>query len=164
MSYSIQPLTTKDREAVISLYNYYVENSFAAYPEKKVPNLAFDSYMLGAQALFAAVAKDEKGLVAGFGTARIFNPIPVFHRTVELVYYVSPEHMRKGVGTMLLEYLVGEAGKKKIATFIAGMTSMNEIAIHFHEKNGFTQCGKFEKLGEKKGEVFDVVWMQKIVQ
>lgn len=164
MSYSIHPLTTKEREAVIALFNYYIENSFAAYPEKRLPNLAFDSFMQGTQGYPAAVAKNADGLVIGFCTARSFSPIPVFQRTVEVAYYVAPEHTRKGVGKMLLEYLVEEALKlkKNIHTFTANMAGTNEIAIQFHLKNGFVQCGKFEKVGEKKGEIFDVVWMQKI--
>jgi phosphinothricin acetyltransferase len=42
MEYSISPITNEDRESIIDIFNYYVENSFAAYPENKLPYQAFD--------------------------------------------------------------------------------------------------------------------------
>lgn len=31
MEYSIRPMAKEDREPLIDIFNYYVENSFAAY-------------------------------------------------------------------------------------------------------------------------------------
>jgi L-amino acid N-acyltransferase YncA len=36
MDYSMSPISNEDREPIIDIFNYYVENSFAAYPETKL--------------------------------------------------------------------------------------------------------------------------------
>jgi len=45
MEYSISPISNEDREAIMDIFNYYVENSFAAYPENKLPYQAFDLFL-----------------------------------------------------------------------------------------------------------------------
>ncbi|HQP12426.1 MAG TPA: hypothetical protein PK470_06655 [Candidatus Omnitrophota bacterium] len=43
MKISLAPMSRDDRESVVDIFNYYVENSFSAYPEKKVPYEFFDT-------------------------------------------------------------------------------------------------------------------------
>jgi phosphinothricin acetyltransferase len=33
----------------------------------------------------------------------------------------------------------------------------------FHARNGFSECRRFKKTGQKKGVVFDTVWMEKFI-
>jgi phosphinothricin acetyltransferase len=69
----------------------------------------------------------------------------------------------KGLGTVLVTHLI-EAGREQgIATVLAGISSRNEGSIRFHERLGFVACGRFREIGEKKGQLFDVVWMQRMV-
>ena len=39
----LKPIGPDDREAVVDLFNYYVENSFAAFPQEKLPCAFFDA-------------------------------------------------------------------------------------------------------------------------
>ncbi len=41
MGYSISPMAAEDRKPIIDIFNDYVENSFAAYIESKLPYQAF---------------------------------------------------------------------------------------------------------------------------
>jgi hypothetical protein len=45
MEHIIIPLSSEDREPVMDIFNYYIENSFAAYPEKKFPYQFFDMFL-----------------------------------------------------------------------------------------------------------------------
>lgn len=36
-------------------------------------------------------------------------------------------------------------------------------SINFHKKNGFIECGRFQRIGRKHGQTFDVIWMQKML-
>ena len=42
---SFRPLEESDRVPVVNLFNYYIENSFAAYPEEKVPYEFFSLFL-----------------------------------------------------------------------------------------------------------------------
>jgi L-amino acid N-acyltransferase YncA len=37
MTYTIRRISEQDSHALIDIFNYYIENSFAPFPEKKVP-------------------------------------------------------------------------------------------------------------------------------
>ena len=63
----------------------------------------------------------------------------------------------------MLDYLLAGAKKQGIATILASISSLNEGSIRFHERHGFVECGRFLKVAEKKGMVFDTVWMQKFI-
>ena len=49
-----------DREAVIDLFNYYIENSFAAYPDKKVSYGLFDQFLTLTEGYPAFTVRDEE--------------------------------------------------------------------------------------------------------
>jgi L-amino acid N-acyltransferase YncA len=43
MNINLKPLNQNHKEQIINIYNYYIENSFAAYLENSVP-LIFDQF------------------------------------------------------------------------------------------------------------------------
>jgi len=63
----------------------------------------------------------------------------------------------------LQERLLQEAKEKGISSILAGISSLNSVSLAFHKKRGFQECGRFQKIGRKWGQDFDVVWMQKII-
>jgi phosphinothricin acetyltransferase len=62
-----------------------------------------------------------------------------------------------------MEILTSEARRMGVTTLLAEVSSLNEISLNFHKKNGFRECGRLAGVGRKKGQVFDVVWLQKEV-
>lgn len=163
MSVTLKSMTIANRLAVIDIFNHYIENSFAAYPDRKVPYEFFDILLKAAEEYPALVAEDEKNKVIGFGLLRPYHPFPVFSKTAEISYFIKPEWTRKGVGDLLFTQLIQKAELKGIKSILASIASVNEPSLQFHKKHGFIECGRFRKVGEKKGQVFDVVYMQKML-
>lgn len=162
MDISMSPISNEDRESIMDIFNYYVENSFAAFPETKLPYEAFDMFLQMSQGYPTASVKDKKGNLIGFGLLRVHNPMPTFSKTAEITYFIHPKHTRKGVGTKLLNHLEEEAKKKGITNILANISSLNPKSIDFHKNKGFIECGRFKSVGMKNGQLFDTVWMQKI--
>jgi len=163
MEYTINPISQADRVAIMDIFNHYVENTFAAYPESKLPDAAFDMFLQMSQGFPAGSIKDQDGIIIGFGMLRAHNQIPTFSHTAEVAYFVHPNHTGKGVGRMVLDYLEKGAREKGITNILANISSLNPGSIRFHQRNGFMECGRFEKVGKKKGQVFDIIWMQKML-
>ncbi len=164
MEYSINPISIEDRESIIDIFNYYVENSFAAYAEKKFPYQVFDTFLQMSNGLPTGSIRDSNGRIVGFGMLRTHNPMPTFSRTAEVTYFIHPDHTGKGLGKMLLGSLEKSAVEKGITNILANISSLNPGSIDFHQKNGFVECGRFRRVGTKKGQEFDTVWMQKMLQ
>ena len=163
MPITLEPMTAADRMPVIDIFNFYIENSFAAYLDRKVPYDFFDIFLKAGEGYSAIVAKNETGEVVGFGMLRAYHPFPVFSKTAEISYFIKPEWTGKGVGDLMLTHLIRKAEGKGITSLLASISSLNTPSISFHKKNGFMECGRFKKIGEKKGLVFDVVYMQKML-
>ena len=163
MPVNLEPMTAVDRNPVIDIFNYYIENSFAAYPDHKVSYDFFDHLLKAGESYPAIVVKDGKGTVVGFGMLRAFHSLPVFSKTAEISYFIKPDWVGKGLGKKMLEHLIHKAEEKGITSILASISSLNIQSIGFHKNNGFRECGRFKKIGRKKGQAFDVVYMQKML-
>lgn len=163
MEYDFFPLSSSDREEVIDIFNYYIENSFAAYPERRVPYEFFDLFLQATAGYPTAIAKNKSKTVLGFGMLRPHSPLPTLAGTAEISYFVRPGCTGKGIGSSMLEYLLGEAREKRLHCILASISSFNEGSIRFHSQHGFFECGRFREVGIKHGNFFDIVWMQKLL-
>jgi len=161
MHCNLQPINANDRREIVDIFNYYVENSFAAYPEEKVPYEFFDFLMRAGQGYPSATARTESGEVVGFGLLRPYSPIPTLSQAAEITYFLKPGFTGQGIGKTILDDLQQKAKERGITTILASVSSLNEESLAFHRKNGFTECGRFTEIGLKKGKAFDVVYFQK---
>ena len=150
---------TQEKE-VMDIFNYYVKNSFAAYPEKQLPYEFFGKMIEMTKGYPAYVMKVNEKII-GFCFIRAYNPFPAFSETAEITYFIDKDYSGKGFGKMALEKLEGEAQKLGIKTILASITSENVDSLKFHRKNGFAECGKFPAIGNKFGKPFDIIWMFK---
>jgi len=163
MDFTIAPVSKEDGKAIIDIFNHYVENSFAAYPEDAVPYEFFDFFVNMSAGYPFLVARDGEGNVLGFALLRPHSPVPVFSRTAEITCFIAPQHTGNGMGKAMQERLFDEAGELGISSILAGISSLNSASLAFHKKRGFQECGRFLKIGRKWGQDFDVVWMQKMI-
>ncbi|HPS01652.1 MAG TPA: N-acetyltransferase family protein [Candidatus Sumerlaeota bacterium] len=163
MEFILKPLSEEHRRPVVDIFNYYVENSFAAYPEAPLPCEFFDRYLNAASRYPAFVAEAPDGRIAGFGLLRPHHLLPTFAHTAELTYFILPEFTRCGLGTRLLDRLIEDARPLGITILLASISSLNPASLAFHLKHGFIECGRFPGIGRKNGHLFDVVWMQRTI-
>jgi len=161
MDTTIRSVDQRDWGAVTAIFNHFVANSLAAYPEEPVAADFFAKKHSAAPDHPFLVA-DAGGTIIGFAYLQPFHPIPTMKRSGVLTYFIHPDHTGKGLGSLFLEQLM-EAGRRLgVTNFIAHISSANEGSIRFHARHGFTECGRFLKVGEKAGQTFDMVWMQRV--
>ncbi len=163
MEYEIGPISSEDRKEIVEIFNFYVENSFAAFPEKRVPTEFFNVLMEACRGYPAFAARDAGGRVLGFALLRPHHPMPAFSSAAEISIFIHPEFKGRGKGRSLVERLVDEAKRMGISSILASISSRNEESIAFHGRLGFRECGRFKSIGKKWGEDFDVIWMQKML-
>lgn len=157
----LTPMSGEDRIGIIDIFNYYIKNTYAAYPENEVSYEFFGMLLQATNGYPALTMKTENGEVIGFGFLRPYHPMPVFKRTAEISYFLRKDCVGLGLGKMILDYLVIQAKDLQIDSILASICSLNDCSIKFHLKNGFKECGRFQAIGKKHDQDFDVVWMQK---
>lgn len=165
MNIEFKNMTQEYSKEVIDIFNYYIENTYAAYPESKVPYEFFYKFLELTKGYPAFIIKNnDNDKIIGFCFLRAYNPFPVFRETAEISYFIEKDEVGKGIGTEALKILEREAKKIGINRLLADISSENILSINFHKSNGFEECGRFHNVGKKKGRYFDVVWMEKTLK
>lgn len=164
----IREATPQDTQEMLEIFNYYIDNSFAAYLETPVgPEFFKTSHDEGEpnkSKRYPFYVMEEDNRVIGLGALRPYLPFPNFQHTGVLSYFILPEYTRKGQGTKLLDFLCQEAKKKNMKSLLANVSSKNQASLNFHLKHGFVECGRFKDAGTKFGKYFDIVWFQKFLE
>ena len=111
----------------------------------------------------SAIVLDGDRRVAGFGLLKPFLPFPAFRKTGMLTYFIAPDAVGKGFGTLLLGRLADDARKAGMKALVTNMSSKNEAGIRFHKRHGFEEAGNLAGVGEKFGKPFDILRMQRAV-
>ena len=155
-------MSIKHRKGIIDIFNYYIENSFSAYPDSKVSYEFYDK-LLEITKDYPAYAIKLKDKIVGFCFLRAYNPFPTFDETAEITYFIDKDFKGKGIGKNALNKLENEARKKGIKTILADISSLNQESLIFHRNSGFKECGRFENIIRKKEKQFDIIWMQKMI-
>lgn len=148
------------RIEIIDIFNFYILNSYSAYPEEKVSYNYYDKF-LEITVNFPAFAIKLNDKIVGFCYLSSYNPLSTFSETAVITYFIDKEHTGKGIGKIALNKLETEAGRKGIKNILANIASINEESLVFHSKNGFKQCGEFRGIIQKNNRQFDIIWMQK---
>jgi L-amino acid N-acyltransferase YncA len=162
MDLTFEKMSEKHEISVMDIFNYYIENGFAAYPEEHLPYETYNLFLNMTNGYPAYVLKEtESDKVLGFCFLRAYNPLPAFKETAEVTYFLDSKESGKGIGKLALAKLEEEGKKMGIKHILANVSSKNENSIKFHIKNGFYESGRFKNVGKKNNETFDVVWLQK---
>lgn len=163
LNYVIRTTTNEDEEAILSIFNFYVENDFAAYPESKVDKAFFrELKIITVNYPFYVVELANKEVI-GFAFLHNYSKDRCFSRVAQITYFISPGYTRKGIGKDLLATLISDARKMGLKTLLANISSENKASINFHQKNGFKECGRFINIGHKFDKDFDQIREQKFI-
>ena len=97
-----------DLPELLDIYNYEVLNGYATfdsipqtYEQRKV---WFEEHNKDHHPLIVAV--DDEGKIAGYSSLSSYRPKDSYKPSVELSVYVSPNHRRMGVATVLMEHIL----------------------------------------------------------
>jgi L-amino acid N-acyltransferase YncA len=163
MEYYIRKVSENDKNAVINIYNYFIENSYTTYLEKTLDYSFFEALSeMSIGGSFYVVDTSDKEIV-GFALLKKYEKVDCFKRAAEVSYFILPKHTGKGLGTKLFSRLIDDARMMGIDTLLASVSSLNEESLEFHKRIGFAECGRLKNVGKKMGMDFDVVWMQKFI-
>jgi L-amino acid N-acyltransferase YncA len=161
MEYTFENMKDSHRKAVVDIYNFFIKNSYAAYPDETFGYEIFDYFKKISAGYPAVVVKDGSGKIVGFAFMSSFHPVETFRKTAAISYFIMPGHTRKGVGRALLDRFEKESRRIDVEIILAHVSSLNTDSLRFHEANGFVECGRLCGVGTKFGREFDVVWFQK---
>ena len=153
----------EDLHELVEIYNWYIDNSTATFHLDRISVKEFKSIIFYENKNYGAYSIKLNNEISGYCLLVPFKSRAAYNRTVELVIYLKPGITGKGIGSSALSFLMQKATEKHFKMMIACITANNAASIKLFEKAGFEQCAYYKQVGEKFGEILDVVNLQKEV-
>lgn len=106
---------------------------------------------------------DEADKLLAFGTYGTFRGWPAYKYTVEHSLYVEASCRGRGLGSKMLEQIIGYAQEQGYHNLVGGIATENLVSIATHEKLGFEPCGVIRHAGYKFGKWIDLSFYQRLL-
>ena len=162
-AFMIRPFAEPDIPAIAAIYSHHVLTGTATFEEVPPDVDEMGSRLSGLMdaglpVLVACTGSDE---VVGYAYAGPYKTRSAYRFTVEDSIYIHHEHLRKGIGKVLLSALIDSCKARDYKQVLAVIgDSDNQGSIGLHRSCGFVPVGTARDLGFKFGRWLDVVYMQ----
>tara|TARA_Y100000590_G_C15333544_1_gene868647 strand:+ start:109 stop:627 length:519 start_codon:yes stop_codon:yes gene_type:complete len=155
-----------DTNHIIEIINYHIENGLSNFEENKIDSEIFSKIVKEIKdhnLPFIVCEKNNK--IIGFAYLNKFRNKSGYRFSYENSIYIDKNYIGKGIGNQLLKNLIEESkNNRNIKTIIAVIGNVNcEASISVHKKNGFNIIGTIKKVGYKKKQWLDAIYMQLIL-
>lgn len=153
----------KDNAAIVSIYNYYVETTVAAFDLRpRSPDEGMEWFEAHDDRHPIIVAEDG-GEVCGWASLSRWAPHEAYEHAVELSVFVHPRFLRRGYGKALFSHILQMAAELGHHTVVSRVAEGNEVSRKMHENAGFSCVGTMKEVGRKFDRWLDVHIYQKII-
>ena len=157
----LRQATVADAPAIAAIYNHEVENTTSTFD--LVPRTLADqeAWITARSGAFSAiVAVNADGEVLGFGALSPYKERAAYRTSVEDSVYVDRSLARRGIGRMIVSYLLDVARDSGFHAVFARIEASGTASRALHEACGFRLVGVEVEVGRKFNRWLDVALMQ----
>lgn len=167
----LRPAQRDDCEAIARIYRHFVAHSVATFDE--TPPTA-DDFRRRLQAAHDAglpwwvcvePQDDSSGpseaAISGFACANPWKTKSAYRYCAETSIYLQPDQHGRGRGLALYQAFLSALDKSPIRHAIACISLPNPGSIRLHEQLGFSEVGRFKRVGYKFERWIDVGYWQR---
>lgn len=162
MNFTIRAVREDDASAIAAIYAYHVLHGTASYevePPSKEETLAKIRRVTEPGWPFVVAEEDRE--VVGYAYATQFRDRAAYRFTCEDSIYVAAKKARQGIGRALLYSLMERSAEYGFRTIVAVVGGAEPASIALHERCGFLEVGRLNKVGFKFDRWLDSVYLQR---
>jgi phosphinothricin acetyltransferase len=157
--------TLEDASSIAKIYNAGIRSRIATFEsrERTVADIAqwFDKDVSIGLIYPVVVAVDAaEDTILGFAAASSYRSRACYHFIAEYSVYVSPDHKRKRIGSVLIAELRAACIRLGIGKLVSRIFAENEAGRGLAKKCGFREVGTYEKHGKRDD---DGIWRDCVV-
>jgi L-amino acid N-acyltransferase YncA len=158
-TFEIRAATKDDFPAVVGIYNWAVNQTFATIDSEPLDVEEAESWWdTHASRNTMLVAVDEHGVL---GWGRLLPWKQRGFDAVEDLVYVDPVHHGRGIGRQLLSRLIEEAKQSGCKTIVASVAADNHAGLRLHQGLGFEVVGTIKNCAFKFDRWMDITLVQR---
>jgi L-amino acid N-acyltransferase YncA len=149
-----------DADAIADIYNYYVKQGGYVAETATVPRSTFYK-SLKQSSLWVDVAENAEHKIIAWAS---YGQLYPFTNMAMLQGYAAPDYVNKNI---LVDMMARSDEVAKFLgwdSFIVCISSLNKISLWAMEQSGFKVCGTIKDVRVGKGDKFDQIWLQRVVE
>lgn len=155
----IRLFESKDIEAMLEIYQYYVLNTPISF-EYEAPSLQeFRNRIDTIIKDFPCLVYEENGIIVGYAYASKFKERKAYQWTTESTVYLKNDYLGKGIGRKLYTTLLEILKLQNYYNVFAGITMPNPKSEFLHKNMGFKEIGVYQNVGFKSDKWHSVMWL-----
>jgi L-amino acid N-acyltransferase YncA len=148
---------------VLEIYNYYVVNTTATFHAKPLSLDEMRELVFFENPKYKTFVMIENTHICGYVLLTQHKKREAYDGTAEVTVYLKPNSIGKGLGSLAIKYMEEVAKQHQIHVLVATICGENTRSIKLFDKNGYAKCAHYREVGEKFGQLLDVVAYQKIL-
>ena len=161
----IRGASIEDALVIMQIWNNNISNTFNTFNSRiKTEAEIIDKILESTKRRFGFFVSEYQGEVMGFATYFQFRNGVGYEKTLEHTIVISENKQRLGLGRALMKKILEDAQTKDFQSIFAGVSSLNNKAVKFHESLGFKVVAELPRVGYKFGTWLDLTLMQKFLQ
>lgn len=161
LNYSIEPLLERHWEQVRAVYLEGIATGEATFETDAPEWERWDASHLAHSRLVALAGGAVPEAVLGWAALSRVSDRCVYGGVAEVSVYVGERARGAGVGRALLDALVESSERQGIWTLQAGVFPENGASLALHERCGFRQVGRRERIGRMRGVWRDTLLLER---
>jgi len=153
----VRQMTADDYEKVVRIYEQGIKTENATFRTEALPYEEWTHHHHEHSRLVAIEGEQLLGWVA----LSPFSSIPAYDGVAEISLYIAEEARGKGVGTRLMEDVIESSEVAGIWTLQSQVFPENKASLRLHERFGFREVGRRERIGRLGGRWRDTVLLER---
>ena len=155
----IREATPADVAGMLGIYAYYVKETAVSFEYEVPTEEEFTRRLEEHKEMYPWLVWEEDGEILGYAYAGRAFERAAYSWNAEISCYLKVKGT--GMGRKLygiIEEILRLQGVRKV---YAVVTSANEPSVAFHKAVGYTDVLTYREVGYKKGQWYDVIWLEK---
>ncbi len=156
----IRDALSSDAKAICAIYNPYIANTTISFEEAPVSIEEMEQRIRdNTRSLPWLLAYDGDDIL-GYAYATAWRARSAYKSSVETTVYISDQHARKGLGSLLYRELIQQLRERQIHCAIGGIAQPNIASTALHQALGFEKVAEFKEVGYKFDRWINVAYWE----
>lgn len=157
----IRPVVLSDAKELAEIYNYYVINTAFTFEYDAVSTEEFKSRIEQISAKYPYFVVQKNDEILGYAYATSFYTRKAFMWDAEVAIYLKHSATANGLGTAFYNKIFDILTKQNYVNVYSHITYPNDASFALHNKFGFKECARYNKIGYKFGQWRDTIILEK---
>ena len=164
MIYNTREAIINDASQIAKIYNEGIEDRIATLETNLRNEENIEGWFKGSSGKHKIlVIENEDGLVVGWASLNVFNSRCCYSGVADISVYIKRDMRGKGLGKLLLKYLIETAKKQEFRKLVLSTFDFNEAGKRLYKSIGFREVGTYMNQGVLDGKFVNVTIMEMLL-